>query len=42
MRLLEYGHEADPAANCCEDLLEISELIESALARGEISVAHWE
>ena len=42
MRLLEYGHEADPAANCCEDLLETSELIQSALARGEISVAHWE
>jgi hypothetical protein len=30
------------SANCCEILLEVSALIESALARGEITVAHWE
>jgi hypothetical protein len=42
MRLPECGHKADPAANCCEELLEVCALVESALAHGEITVGHWE
>lgn len=41
-RLPECGHEANPGANCCEDLLEVYALNESALARGEITFAHRE
>ena len=34
--------ELTPAANCCEGMVEAFALIEGAIARREITVAHWE